>query len=38
MCETIVNRAKTICVVTGTDNELEHLRNILKKDQVIVKL
>ena len=30
MCKTLINRAKTICEVSNIDNELEHLRNVLK--------
>ncbi len=28
--QTLINRAKTICEVSNIDNELEHLRNVLK--------
>ena len=30
MCKTLINRAKTICEVSNIDDELEHLRNVLK--------
>ncbi len=30
MCKTLINPAKTICEVSNIDNELEHLRNVLK--------
>ncbi len=30
VCKTLINRAKTICEVSNIDNELEHLRNVLK--------
>ena len=30
MCKTLINRAKTICEVSNINDELEHLRNVLK--------
>jgi hypothetical protein len=30
VCKTLINRAKTICEVSNIDDELEHLRNVLK--------
>jgi hypothetical protein len=30
VCKTLINRAKTICEVSTIDDELEHLRNVLK--------
>ena len=30
VCKTLINRAKTICGVSNIDDELEHLRNVLK--------
>ena len=30
MCKTLINRAKTICEVNNIDDQLEHLRNVLK--------
>ncbi len=30
VCKTLINRAITICEISNIDNELEHLRNVLK--------
>ena len=30
VCKTLINRAKTICEVSNNNDELEHLRNVLK--------